>query len=84
MVLSLFIGLLATQAVTPGAAQMLITPLPVFVAPPRSGMAYYLMQGNRIISQPYKTVTACTAALAKVKGTMQPGTDTIVCAHRAP
>jgi hypothetical protein len=61
------------------------TPSPVPAAPAGTGpMGYYLMQGDRIISQPFANVTECFKALDALKRTMQPGVDTVVCAHRRP
>ncbi len=78
------VTLLALAAVVPGQRTTQSTPVPVLVAPQAKGMGYFLMQGNRIVSQPFANVGDCYKTLAKLKATLQPGTDTLVCVHRAP
>lgn len=53
-------------------------------AAPSGAMAYYLMQGSRIVSQSYPDVGACYKALAALQHGMDPGTDSVVCVHRRP
>jgi hypothetical protein len=84
MVAGPLVVLLALAAVVPGQRNNQATPTPVLVAPPPKGLAYYLMSGNRIVSPPFGNVSDCFKALAKIKATLQPGTDTLVCVHRAP
>jgi hypothetical protein len=43
---------------------------------------YYIMQGSVIVSPRYATVPDCYKALAALKNTLQPGTDSIACVHR--
>jgi hypothetical protein len=76
----LFIVLLAIAAVTPGQRAMQNPP----VAPTPAGMAYYLMRGNQIIGPPYADPQSCAKALAKLKNSLQPGSNMVVCAHRLP
>jgi hypothetical protein len=59
------------------------TPGPVVPAAPKP-MAYYIMQGTIIISQPYNDPQSCQKALQKIQRDAQPGKDMIVCAHRRP
>ena len=79
MAILLFIGLLAAAAVTPGQRTLATPPQPA-----SPGMAYYLMRGNVVISPAYPDPATCASALAKLKNTMQPGVNLVVCAHRAP
>ena len=65
------------------------TPVPdtiPYVPPPAAGgqMAYYMMQGNRIVSAPYNSATDCNKALAALLKTLPANTAPIVCAHRRP
>jgi hypothetical protein len=78
------VAVLATGAVVPGQTLMLATPAPIFAPKAPGGMAYYIMQGTTIVSAPFKRPSDCTAALAKIKSTQQPGVDTLVCAFRRP
>jgi hypothetical protein len=67
-----------------GAAPM-PTPAPVPAAPAKgSAMGYYFVRGNAIVSKPYANDLACQKALAALKRRMEPGSDTIFCAHRRP
>ena len=74
------------------AALLFAAPAPAFSqsatpAPAATGaqpLGYYIMQGNRIVSQPFPNVAACTKALATLQKTVAPGNDTLVCAHRRP
>jgi hypothetical protein len=84
MITGPLVVLLALAAVVPGQRNNMATPAPVFAAPPPKGLGYYLMSGNRIVSQPFGNVSDCFKTLAKIKATLQPGTDTLVCVHRAP
>jgi hypothetical protein len=84
MMVGPLVVLLALAAVVPGQRNNQPTPTPIFVPPPPKGLGYYLMSGNRIVSQPFANVSDCFKTLAKIKATMQPGTDTLVCVHRAP
>ena len=47
-------------------------------------MAYYMMQGNRIVSQPFGSAPDCYKALAALLKTLPANTAPIVCAHRRP
>jgi len=62
------------------------TPAPVLPPQPKPGpLAYYIMAGTIIISQPFTDPNQCNKALAKMKyNNAQPGNDQIVCAHRRP
>jgi len=75
----------ATLTATPAGAQP-ATPAPVIPAPqqPSAPLAYYMMQGNRIISQPYASAPACMKALAVLKQSLPANVAPIVCAHRRP
>lgn len=54
-------------------------------AQPQPGqMGYYMMQGSRIVSQPYSSGPACMKALAALMKSIPSNTAPIVCAHRAP
>lgn len=81
MIIGMFIALLATAAITPGQRSI---PNPPQTVPTPAGMAYYLMHGNQIFGPPYADPAACAKALAKLKQSMQPGSNTVVCAHRLP
>jgi hypothetical protein len=83
-VFALLITLLATAAVTAGQSIPLATPAPVFAPPTPAGMGYYIMQGSHAIGAPYKSSSDCLKALAALKNSLQPGTSTLVCAHRLP
>jgi hypothetical protein len=76
--------LLALAAVVPGQTTNQSTPPPSSVAPGPKPAGYYMMQGNRIVSAPFANVNDCYKALAKLKSTLQPGLDNVVCAHRTP
>ena len=54
------------------------TPTPQLRLPP----GYYIMQGNIVIGPRYGNVSDCYKALAALKNTLQPGTDTTACVHR--
>ena len=84
--LALIVTLLATAAVTAGQVHTLATPMPVFVPAPPRGMGYYVMQGNKIVSQPFVTAADCTRGLTKLKNQLPVGTYTsnLVCAYRKP
>jgi hypothetical protein len=84
MILGILVTLLAAAAVTPGQTQPLATPAPVYAPATQPGMGYFLMQGNTIISPPFANVSDCYKALAKLKSTMQPGVNNVVCVHRRP
>jgi hypothetical protein len=75
-------------APTSAAAASKATPVPapVVTAAPNLNVApgYFLVQGSRIVSQPYANERACQKALKAIKHDMQPGSDTLVCAHRRP
>ena len=47
-------------------------------------MAYYMMQGNQIVSPPYASAPACFKALADLMKTLPSNIAPIVCAHRRP
>jgi hypothetical protein len=80
MMMGMFVALLATAAITPGQRALLA---PQTAATP-AGMAYYLMSGNQIVGPAYPDAASCAKALAKVKRSLPPGANTIVCAHRLP
>jgi hypothetical protein len=82
--LALFFIFLASAAVSPGQRQQLATPPPTVGAAPDTGLGYFLMLGNQIISPPFANVSDCYKSLAKLKGSMQPGVNTVVCVHRRP
>jgi len=42
------------------------------------------MQRGMIVSKPFENERACQKALAAIKRDLQPGNDTLVCAHRRP
>jgi hypothetical protein len=62
------------------------TPAPVVTAAANPDVApgYFLVQGSRIVSKPFSNERACQKALKGIKHDMQPGSDTLVCAHRRP
>jgi hypothetical protein len=62
------------------------TPPPVIAPPPPGGgpMAYYMMQGNRIVSTPFSSAPSCYKALAVLQKKLPPNIAPIVCAHRRP
>lgn len=84
--LALIVTLLASAAVTAGQVHLLATPLPVFVPAAPRGMGYYIMQGSRIVSQPFVTPADCNRGLTKLKNQLPVGTYTsnLVCAYRKP
>jgi hypothetical protein len=47
-------------------------------------MAYYMMQGNRIVSPPFGNGPDCSKALAALLKTLPANIAPIVCAHRRP
>jgi hypothetical protein len=47
-------------------------------------MAYYMMQGDRIVSQPFGSAPDCSKALTALLKTLPANTAPIVCAHRRP
>jgi hypothetical protein len=47
-------------------------------------LAYYIMQGKTIVSDPFTDVNECLKAVAKIQKTAAPGNDQLVCAHRRP
>jgi len=77
-----------TAAAAPAAAAGKATPVPapIVTAAPNQETApgYFLVQGSRIVSKPYQNERACQKALKAIKHDMQPGSDTLVCAHRRP
>jgi len=79
---------IATAPASAAAAVGKATPVPapVVTAAPNLNVApgYFLVQGSRIVSQPYQNERACQKALKAIKHDMQPGSDTLVCAHRRP
>jgi hypothetical protein len=81
---ALFVTLLAAAAITPGQRAMQNVPPPMFGPATPAGYGYYLMQGKDVISAPFPTAPACYQALEKLKSTLKPGTNTVVCAHRIP
>jgi hypothetical protein len=84
MMVGMLVTLLAIAAVAPGQTVRQQTPAPVMMAP-APAMGYYLMVGNTIVSQPFAAnVSDCFKMLAKIKSTMQPGTNNLVCVHRHP
>jgi hypothetical protein len=72
----------------PLAAHGAPTPVPASTAPAASTPAtvpgYYLMHGSAIVSKPFENERACQKALAAIQRDLQPGNDTLVCAHRRP
>lgn len=68
----------ATASPPPGAIL-----LPAVQAP-AGQMGYYMMQGNRIISQSYSSGPACQKALVVLLKSLPPMVAPVVCAHRAP
>jgi hypothetical protein len=62
------------------------TPPPVISGPPpgQGPLAYYMMQGSTIISQPYTSAPDCQKALTDFKKKLPPNIAPIVCAHRRP
>jgi len=84
-----FVAALAIgAAVAPAAAGGKATPVPApaVSAAPNLDVApgYFLVQGSRIVSKPFQNERACQKALKAIKQDMQPGSDTLVCAHRRP
>lgn len=83
------LALLVAFAV-PGAATAapVATPSPPSAMPavslPGGPLAYYMMQGSRIVSAPYASAPACFKALADLMKTLPPNIAPIVCAHRRP
>lgn len=82
--LTLIVSLLAAAAVVPGQTTTQSTPAPVMAAPAAKPMGYFLMTGTRIVSAPFSNANDCFKALAKLKASLQPGVDTLVCVHRSP
>jgi len=69
------------------AAQQAPAPPPApaaAAAQPKAPMAYYLVQGSRILSKPYVHDEDCQKALVALRKGLAPGTDTVFCAHRRP
>jgi hypothetical protein len=62
------------------------TPPPIISGPPpgQGQLAYYMMQGSTIISQPYTSAPACQKALTEFKKKLPGNIAPIVCAHRRP
>jgi hypothetical protein len=75
-----------------GAAPATPAPTPVpetvpYVPPPlvnTGRMAYYMMQGSRIVSEPFGSFPDCSKALTALLKTLPANTAPIVCAHRRP
>ncbi len=83
------LGCCAAFAMLTGGPALAVTATPppaVSTPPPGTGqLAFYMMQGNAIISQPYTSATACFTALAAFRKKLPPaGVAPIVCAHRRP
>ena len=57
------------------------TPAPEATAGP---LAYYIMIGKTIVSDPFSDVNECMKAVQKMQKTTAPGYDQLVCAHRRP
>jgi hypothetical protein len=68
-----------------------LTAAPVFAAKPAAEpsatpgpLAYYIMLGKTIVSDPFTDVNECLKAVAKMQKTVAPGNDQLACAHRRP
>jgi hypothetical protein len=57
------------------------TPAPTATPGP---LAYYIMLGKTIVSDPFSDVNECVKAVQKLQRTTAPGYDQLVCAHRRP
>jgi hypothetical protein len=71
---------LALSAAPVFAAQ----PVPAVPSATPGPLAYYIMQGKTIVSDPFSNVNECIKAVAKIQKTVAPGNDQLVCAHRRP
>lgn len=82
------IALAGTPAVAAPAPPPTPVPETVPYNPPpllKTGpMAYYMMQGNRIVSEPFGSFPDCNKALTALLKTLPANTAPIVCAHRRP
>ena len=81
------LGLLVACATLVAAAPAIAgpaTPVPVPVQAPSGKLAYYIMQGNRIISQPFISGPACNKALIEFHKSLPADIAPMVCAHRRP
>jgi hypothetical protein len=58
------------------------TPAPTSAAPMSVPEGYYIMKGPYIIGPRYGDVAACYKALAALKSTLEPGSESIACVHR--
>ena len=82
---------LFTAAGTASIALLLAAPslalaaaAPAATATPQGPLAYYIMAGTTIISEPFTDPDACKKAVLKMQKDPQPGRDQLVCAHRRP
>lgn len=73
-------------AATPSPAPTPVPETVPYVPPPSNAgpMAYYMMQGDRIVSQPFGSAPDCSKALTVLLKTLPANTAPIVCAHRRP
>ena len=89
---ALFVALAALPTAAPVLAQTPVpgvpTPTAAILLPaitqPTGQMGYYMMQGNRIVSQAYASGPACQKALVILMKSLPGNVAPIVCAHRAP
>jgi hypothetical protein len=79
--IAMLFTLLAIAAVTPGQG---LAPHTLPPPAPAPGLAYYVMAGNTIVSQPFKSSADCQQGLARLKAALAPNVIVLVCAHRAP